>query len=128
MDIDHFKKVNDSYGHGAGDDVLATFGRLLRKRFRVEDVRGRWGGEEFILAFKHEKKEIMHTALSRIMEELHQIPFHGEKGETFNVTFSAGLASFPEEGDNLQDLVKVADRRLYIAKQNGRKQIVIEDN
>lgn len=127
MDVDHFKKVNDTYGHTAGDDVLATFGRLLRKRFRVEDVRGRWGGEEFILAFKHEKKEVMQVALTRIMEELKQIEFHGENDEIFHVTFSAGLASFPDEAENLQDLVKVADRRLYLAKERGRKQVIIED-
>ena len=127
MDVDHFKKVNDTYGHAAGDDVLATFGRLLRKRFRVEDVRGRWGGEEFILAFKHEKKEIMQVALNRIMDELHQIDFYGENEQVFHVTFSAGLASFPDEADNLQDLVKVADRRLYLAKERGRKQVVIDD-
>lgn len=127
MDVDHFKKVNDTYGHGAGDDVLATFGRLLRKRFRVEDVRGRWGGEEFILAFKHEKKETMQVALTRIMHELQQIEFHGENDQTFHVTFSAGLASFPDEAENLQDLVKVADRRLYLAKERGRKQVVVDD-
>lgn len=127
MDVDHFKKVNDTYGHAAGDDVLATFGRLLRKRFRVEDVRGRWGGEEFILAFKHEKKETMQIALTRIMEELKQIQFHGENEETFSVTFSAGLASFPDEAEDLQELVKVADRRLYLAKERGRKLVVIDD-
>lgn len=127
MDVDHFKKVNDTYGHLAGDEVLTAFGRLLRKRFRVEDLRGRWGGEEFILAFKHERKEVMKLALQRIMEELGQIDFQGEHGEVFHVTFSAGMAAYPDEADNLQDLVKVADRRLYLAKERGRKQVVIED-
>ena len=127
MDVDHFKKVNDTYGHHAGDEVLSTLGRLLRKRFRVEDLRGRWGGEEFILAFKHEKKEVMQMALQRIMDELGQIDFQGEHGEVFHVSFSAGLAAYPDEADNLQDLVKVADRRLYFAKERGRKQVVIGD-
>lgn len=128
LDVDHFKKVNDSYGHHAGDEVLSTLGLLLRKRFRVEDLRGRWGGEEFILAFKHEKKELMQLALQRIMDELAQLPFKGERGEVFHVTFSAGFAAYPNEADNLQDLVKVADRRLYLAKERGRKQIVIDDD
>ncbi len=127
LDVDHFKKVNDTYGHHAGDEVLSTLGKLLRKRFRVEDIRGRWGGEEFILAFKHEPKDLMLLALNRIMDELVQIDFQGENREVFNVTFSAGLANYPEEADNLQDLVKVADKRLYLAKQRGRKQVVAED-
>lgn len=127
LDVDHFKQVNDSHGHHAGDDVLITLGRLLRRRFRVEDLRGRWGGEEFILAFKHEQKSLMRLALSRIMEELKQIEFKGENGEVFHVTFSAGLSSFPDEAKTLQELTKVADRRLYLAKERGRKQIVIDD-
>jgi diguanylate cyclase (GGDEF)-like protein len=61
------------------------------------------------------------------MEELKQIQFHGENEETFSVTFSAGLASFPDEAEDLQELVKVADRRLYLAKERGRKLVVIDD-
>jgi diguanylate cyclase (GGDEF)-like protein len=127
MDVDHFKKVNDTYGHHAGDEVLAALGKLLRKRFRVEDLRGRWGGEEFILAFKHEKKDLMQMALQRVMEELMQIEFKGEQGEIFHVSFSAGLASYPDEGHTLQALTKVADKRLYLAKERGRRQIVSDD-
>lgn len=125
MDVDHFKKVNDSYGHMAGDRVLAYFGKLLRKRFRVEDLRGRWGGEEFILAFRHERKETMHKALNRVLEELKKVEFKGDKGESFFTAFSAGMVDFPEDGTSLHDLVLNADRRLYLAKQNGRSQIVI---
>ncbi|MBX9687779.1 MAG: diguanylate cyclase [Candidatus Obscuribacterales bacterium] len=127
LDVDHFKQVNDKYGHQSGDEVLSALGRLLRKRFRVEDLRGRWGGEEFILAFKHEQKELMQLALQRILDELGQLEFQGEKGEIFKVSFSAGLSIFPAEANNLQDLVRVADRRLYLAKERGRKQIVIND-
>jgi diguanylate cyclase (GGDEF)-like protein len=125
LDVDHFKKVNDTYGHKAGDDVLTALGLLLRRRFRVEDLRGRWGGEEFILAFKHEHKDVMKLALERIMQELKSIDFAGENGEKFNVTFSAGLSTFPSEATTFQELLKIADQRLYIAKDKGRKQIVI---
>ncbi|MBX9567558.1 MAG: response regulator [Candidatus Obscuribacterales bacterium] len=125
MDVDHFKKVNDTYGHMAGDKVLAYFGKLLRKRFRVEDLRGRWGGEEFILAFRHERKETMHKALDRVLEELKKVEFKGDKGEPFFTSFSAGMVDFPEDGTSLHDLVLNADRRLYLAKHNGRSQIVI---
>lgn len=126
MDVDHFKKVNDSYGHMAGDRVLSYFGKLLRKRFRVEDLRGRWGGEEFILAFKHEPKDTMQKALNRVLEELKKVEFKGDQGEPFFTSFSAGMVNFPEDGNSIHDLVLNADRRLYIAKHNGRSQIVIE--
>jgi diguanylate cyclase (GGDEF)-like protein len=126
LDIDHFKKVNDNYGHMAGDRVLAHVGKLLRKRFRVEDLRGRWGGEEFILAFRHEKKETMKKALNRVLEELCKIEFKGDSGESFYTSFSAGMVDFPADGTNAHDLILSADRRLYVAKKNGRNQICIE--
>jgi diguanylate cyclase (GGDEF)-like protein len=127
LDVDHFKKVNDTYGHLAGDRVLTYFGGLLKMRFRVEDLRGRWGGEEFIMAFRHETKDTMRGALTRVLDELSVTPFQGDHGETFHVTFSSGMASFPEDGDNLHDLVQRADRRLYIAKETGRKRVVTDD-
>lgn len=126
LDIDHFKKVNDTYGHMAGDRVLSHVGKLLRKRFRVEDLRGRWGGEEFILGFRHEKKGTMQKALNRVLEELRKVEFKGDKGESFYVTFSAGMVDFPADGINAHDLILRADSRLYIAKKNGRNQIVID--
>ncbi len=126
MDVDHFKKVNDTFGHMAGDRVLAYFGKLLRKRFRVEDLRGRWGGEEFILAFKHERKDTMQKALNRVLEELKKVEFQGDHGEPFYTSFSAGMVDFPDDGNTIHDLVLHADKRLYIAKANGRSQIVTE--
>lgn len=126
MDVDHFKKVNDTYGHMAGDRVLAHFGQLLRRRFRVEDLRGRWGGEEFIMAFRHEGKETMKGALNRVLDELVTIPFEGDHKEQFFVSFSAGLVSFPQDGTQIEALIKKADERLYIAKEQGRRRIISE--
>lgn len=126
LDIDHFKQVNDQHGHMAGDRVLAYLGKLLRRRFRVEDLRGRWGGEEFIMAFRHEKKEIMQKAFNRVLEELRTIEFKGDSGEPFFISFSAGMVEFPGDGQTIHDLVTNSDRRLYIAKENGRNQIVTE--
>ena len=127
IDVDHFKNVNDTYGHLSGDNVLASLGQLLSKRFRAEDLRGRWGGEEFIVAFRHETKETMQRAINRILEEFSQIVFKGEKGEEFKVSFSGGIAQFPDDGDSLHTLVQVADKRLYVAKHRGRRQIIIQD-
>ncbi len=123
LDIDHFKKVNDSYGHLAGDRVLSYFGQLIRRRFRVDDLRGRWGGEEFIVAFRHIDKETAQGALERCLEELKGHVFEGDHGEVFSVSFSAGLVTFPDDGDP-QNLIKYADVCLYEAKRNGRSQVV----
>lgn len=127
LDIDHFKNVNDTYGHLAGDRVLTYFGALIRRRFRVEDLRGRWGGEEFIVAFRHIEKTTAQGALERCLEELKQHVFEGDNGQKFSVSFSAGLVSYPEDGDNPQTLIKFADECLYEAKRNGRSQVVARD-
>jgi len=124
MDVDKFKTVNDTYGHLAGDRVLALLGALLKKRFRVEDIRGRWGGEEFIVALRHESKETTKGALLRVLEEFRNSEFKGDHGESFSVSFTAGLASFPEDGDTLEQLVHTADGRLYKGKEAGRNRIV----
>jgi diguanylate cyclase (GGDEF)-like protein len=127
LDVDHFKKVNDTYGHLAGDRVLAGLGQLLSRRFRVDDLRGRWGGEEFILAFRREAKETMQAAVTRVLKEFRETNFRGDRDEEFNVSFSGGLASFPDDGESVYDLLQTADRRLYVAKKNGRNQICLAD-
>lgn len=128
VDLDHFKKVNDTYGHMAGDRVLARFGQLLLRRFRVDDLRGRWGGEEFILAFRRETKETMRAALDRVQEEFSSIVFESDNGRQFQASFSGGIASFPEDGAILHELLQVADKRLYDAKHAGRKRVYSNDN
>lgn len=127
LDVDHFKKVNDTYGHLAGDKVLAGLGQLLSRRFRVDDLRGRWGGEEFILAFKRETKTTMHLAVQRVLDEFTKVGYSGDKGEVFYNSFSGGIAEYPQDGESVFELVKVADRRLYLAKERGRRQVVIDD-
>jgi diguanylate cyclase (GGDEF)-like protein len=125
LDVDHFKRVNDSYGHLAGDHVLTRLGRLLATRFRKEDVRGRWGGEEFVVALTGETAESAREILSRTAAELSRVEFEGERGERFHVTFSAGIAEAPRHGTTVEALLKEADARLYRAKANGRNRIEI---
>lgn len=127
VDVDHFKKVNDTYGHLAGDRVLTGLGQLLSRRFRVEDLRGRWGGEEFILAFRRETKETMFAAVTRVLNEFREMVYTGDDGQEFKVSFSGGLASYPEDGESVYDLLQTADRRLYDAKKQGRNRIVYSD-
>lgn len=126
LDVDHFKKVNDTYGHLAGDQVLTLLGQLLMRRFRVDDLRGRWGGEEFILAFRRESKETMQRAVSRFLDEFKQVVFRSDNGLDFSCSFSGGLATYPVDGLSIFDLVKAADQRLYLAKESGRSRVVAE--
>jgi diguanylate cyclase (GGDEF)-like protein len=123
IDLDHFKQVNDGHGHLAGDRVLTALGNLLGSRFRTEDLRGRWGGEEFILAFPGERAETIQSVVSRILDEYRLITFIGDHGEEFHSSFSAGIATFPEDGNTLEELLQIADRRLYAAKAAGRDRV-----
>lgn len=127
IDIDHFKQVNDSRGHLTGDRVLVHFGDLLKKRFRVEDLRGRWGGEEFILALRRANRRSMAPALVRILQELKSMSILDDQQNEFHVSFSAGMADYPEDGTTIRDLIHAADERLYIAKRSGRSRVVIAE-
>lgn len=125
LDVDRFKSINDTYGHGVGDKVLASFGALLGTRFRLQDLRGRWGGEEFVVAFYGEWAESAREILSRVTAEFAKLTFDGGQGRAFQVTVSGGIATFPLDGRTLEELVGVADQRLYAAKQAGRNRIRI---
>ncbi len=124
LDLDKFKQINDTYGHLAGDRVLATLGRLLAIRFRLEDVSARWGGEEFAVILVNETSQTARLALQRVAEEFANIPFHSEDLQTFHVTFSAGISHFPLDGHDPEDLLYAADQRLLHAKQTGRNRIL----
>ena len=125
IDIDHFKKVNDTHGHLVGDRVLAGMGQLLTSRFRGEDVRGRWGGEEFLIGILGDSLPIARTIVERTLAEFSRIPFSSERGDTFYSTFSAGIAMFPDEATTFEQLLSIADSRLYLAKQGGRNRVEV---
>jgi diguanylate cyclase (GGDEF)-like protein len=127
IDVDRFKRVNDAYGHLVGDHVLMALGRLLTARFRLEDLRGRWGGEEFVIAFPNEPAGTAASVLSRVLDEFKAMPFHGERGEPFSVSFSAGISSFPADGATVDALIRAADVRLYRAKRGGRAHVVVAE-
>ncbi len=124
LDLDRFKQINDTYGHLAGDRVLATLGRLLALRFRLEDVSARWGGEEFAVILVNETSQTARIALQRVADEFAEIPFHSEELQTFHVTFSAGISHFPADGNDSEALLYAADQRLLHAKQAGRNRIL----
>lgn len=124
LDIDRFKMVNDTYGHLAGDQVIARLGDLLRRRFRLDDIRGRWGGEEFLVVFPGQDGRFAERSAGAILHEFSEIVFESDEGKSFNVTFTAGVAAYPDDGDSVTALVRHADERLYAGKQQGRNRII----
>ncbi len=125
LDLDNFKKINDTYGHLAGDRVLSALGLLLNSRFRTMDIRGRWGGEEFAVVFYGETAKTSKMIIGRVLEEFGKMVFTGDHGEEFRVTFSAGVSTFPAAGRTPEDLFRHVDKKLYAAKDLGRNTITI---
>ena len=119
VDIDHFKKVNDTYGHDQGDVVLKGLGVILRKAKRTTDAVARFGGEEFIILCEETDREGAMLLAERIREELQQTTFQTPKGE-LSVTCSIGIATFPDAGTDWDTLFKAADEALYVSKRSGR--------
>jgi diguanylate cyclase (GGDEF)-like protein len=123
LDIDHFKQVNDRFGHATGDDVLRRLAATLRRAFRDEDVVARWGGEEFVIGMYGTGTGDSITRMYRALDAVRRQVFVGLDGVEFEITFSAGVAEFPRNGVDLQALYRSADEALYNAKDAGRARI-----
>ena len=123
LDLDHFKEINDRYGHAAGDAVLRRVGELLRRHFRGEDVMARWGGEEFVVAMYGMSRADGVQRVAETLEALRREDFSAEGIES-PVTFSAGVALFPDDGEDLRALYRAADEALYHATATGRDRVV----
>ena len=124
-DIDFFKKVNDNYGHKAGDKVLKTVAQLLNKRIRQTDFLARFGGEEFVMLLPGTKEEETLRLVNELREQVAQCGFHFQ-GEAVPITLSCGVSSFKKEDDTLSAVFERADQALYRAKENGRNQCVVD--
>lgn len=126
MDLDHFKKINDTYGHPVGDVVLRTFGHLMVDMFRGSDVVARYGGEEFVVLMCETDLEQSTAAVERLRKALRKLAFDGGQGRgRFYATFSTGIAQY-KKGETLEEMLKRADQSLYLAKQEGRDRVVDE--
>jgi diguanylate cyclase (GGDEF)-like protein len=124
LDLDYFKKINDRYGHLVGDRVLRDVASNLANEFRSQDVVARWGGEEFLVATFGMTKKDTTRRLALALERLTLEGFLSDEGEEFRVSFSAGVAEFPEDGQSLMELYKAADGALYRAKEEGRCRVI----
>lgn len=125
FDLDHFKEVNDKYGHDCGDVVLATFAKLLKQLTRVEDVVARWGGEEFIALIHYEENNELEHYISRVKYMVNKNSFK-YKDLRVKITFSAGVA-LREKYQSFDETVKFADSLLLQAKSGGRNRIFFDD-
>jgi diguanylate cyclase (GGDEF)-like protein len=121
IDIDLFKKVNDTYGHGVGDEVLSNVASAISVGLRETDVVARWGGEEFLVMFTDTDCDTAEMVLARILKLLGTSPVSSSHPE-LRVTFSAGVTAFENE-ELLTRTVDRADRALYRAKTSGRNRI-----
>ncbi|MDX1633192.1 MAG: diguanylate cyclase [Marinobacter sp.] len=123
LDIDHFKAVNDSYGHKAGDRVIQLMAKVLRDRLRATDFVARYGGEEFVVLLPETGVDTALEVINKLRSHIRELPFHFQ-GEPVSITFSAGLAPF-REGVALDAVFDQADRALYQAKAAGRNQVLV---
>src|SRR5690606_244729 len=121
LDIDHFKRINDGYGHLAGDKVLKIIAGELNKRLRKTDVLARFGGEEFVLLVPSTPPDGGLQLLETLREASASGPFHF-RGEPLSITLSAGLTAFVP-GENSEAAFERADQALYRAKREGRNRI-----
>jgi diguanylate cyclase (GGDEF)-like protein len=123
LDIDDFKKVNDTYGHRVGDKVLKEFSEILKEVVRLEDIPARFGGEEFVLAMPDTDLDNAKLVTKRFMNKVRKNVFT----ENINLTFSAGIACYPLHGKKIEEIIEKADQALYYSKKDGKNKISIID-
>lgn len=123
VDVDHFKKINDTYGHQQGDVVLQTLADLMKAHLRDYDLAARFGGEEFALVLPETAIEEAVQAAERLREAVSKLRFPGEYQE-IHLTISLGVATFPHNKvKTVDDLIRESDRALYNAKEKGRNRV-----
>jgi diguanylate cyclase (GGDEF)-like protein/PAS domain S-box-containing protein len=126
VDIDHFKRVNDTHGHQAGDEVLKMLADILRSEARRSDVACRYGGEEFVLLLPKMNLESASLRAERWRQMFAEMELPVENGK-LRCTLSVGIAVFPEHGNSAEDLLRNGDRALYLAKALGRNRVAVYD-
>jgi len=122
IDIDHFKRVNDTMGHLAGDEVLRMLGTQLSGRLRARDALGRYGGEELLLVVPESSPQRPFLPMERLQRVIAEIPF-SYNGTTIRITASFGVAWLQPGIDSAENLIHRADRALYAAKYAGRDRV-----
>ena len=128
LDLDHFKTINDSWGHLVGDRVLHRFASVLSSRIRRTDVVARTGGEEFLVLLPSTGRSAAHRVAEDLRRATEQEPFDDGEGTTFSVTMSGGVVTWQQGLSSVRDLLHRCDQALYAAKRQGRNRIVVPDS
>lgn len=123
LDIDFFKKFNDTFGHQAGDAVLRQVAQTLRKNVRATDIVCRYGGEEMSIILPNTERDVAYSTAEKICKRVSDRKFKLVNDKETSVTISLGVATFPYDGDSASSIIEAADKRLYNAKHNGRNQV-----
>jgi diguanylate cyclase (GGDEF)-like protein/PAS domain S-box-containing protein len=123
-DLDHFKKFNDVYGHGAGDKIISQIGKLFNDKFRGSDIACRYGGEEFLIILPETSPEDTFKRADALREEIKKLEMVFQGQILGVITMSMGIAAYPQNGVRMDELLRVADTALYKAKQEGRDRVV----
>jgi diguanylate cyclase (GGDEF)-like protein len=128
LDIDHFKRFNDEFGHRVGDVTLQKVAAVLRSSVRDEDFVYRYGGEEFVVVFSDTNAYEATMLANRLRLAVEAAPISGENLEPVGpVTISIGLAAMPAHGSDVENLIELADKAMYRAKESGRNRVCIWD-
>jgi len=128
LDLDHFKKFNDTFGHEAGDIMLREFAYNVQKRMRGEDIICRYGGEEFVVILVEAGLEVAENRAVQLLEATRHLNVLQRGKSIGGITLSIGIAAFPEHGSSVDALLRAADRALYRAKEKGRDRFVAADS
>ncbi|MBF0095830.1 MAG: diguanylate cyclase [Magnetococcales bacterium] len=127
VDVDHFKRFNDTFGHDAGDAVLREVARLLRDRLRKSDIACRYGGEEMTVVLPGLEILAARERMERIRQELQALQVAHAGVALGTITVSIGIAEFPRHGNQMEELLRKADAALYLAKQSGRNRVLLAE-
>jgi len=125
LDVDNLKRINDTYGHAAGDALLRAVGRLLQEHVREEDIACRYGGDEFTVVLPDASREVTRERAERICKSAKKLHFQFEGQDLKTTSLSIGVAVFPEHGSAHDAILRSADAALYRAKHEGRGRVVM---
>ena len=125
IDIDNFKRINDTYGHDDGDKAIVGLSEILRTSTQQQDLVARFGGEEFCVALLAQNDEVAFEVMERIRKKVEEFSFPAHNGEKISFTVSIGLCRY-EEGEDINEVINQADMNLYEAKNSGKNRIVFK--